>query len=255
MVNFSLCPLLIVNGLVEYYSVTRINLKRKFNAWITLLVNTHGRKNPIVLATEPYTNNKNIIPPISKELTEYYYKAGDIKPLAAIVIHKNLAEKSWELSQFTTPDQVAIKIQLSSTEVILAASHMDINGPAPSHETTPLAKYAIDHNIPLIIGSDTNSQHTLWGNRFCNRRGEELLDFLSSLGLSCSNKGTTPTFLNSRGHNSIIDLTITNQLGADLISNWHVSDLYSNSDHRYIMFDITSGPQKRTKTNTPSQQH
>ena len=231
----------------EYYSVTQINLKRKFNAWKTLLVNTHGRKNPIVLATEPYTNNKNIIPPISKELTEYYYKAGDIRPRAAIVIHKNLAEKSWELSQFTTPDQVAIKIQLSSTEVILAASYMDINGPAPSHETTPLAKYAIDHNIPLIIGSDTNSQHTLWGNRVCNRRGEELLDFLSSLGLFCSNKGTTPTFLNSRGHNSIIDLTITNQLGADLISNWHVSDLYSNSDHRYIMFDLTSGPKKEPR--------
>ena len=125
---------------------------------------------------------------------------------------------------------------------------MDINGPAPPPETTPLAQFASANNLPLIIGSDTNSHHTLWGNRACNERGEELLDFLSSLGLSWANKGSTPTFLNSRGHNSCIDLTITNQTGEDLISNWHVSDLFSNSDHRYIMFDITAGPKKEPKT-------
>ena len=231
----------------DSYSITQINLKRKFNAWKTLLANIHGRKNPIILATEPYSNNKNIIPPINKDLSNFYYKIGDKRPRAAIVLHKNLTVKCWELTQFTTPDQVAVKIQLSSTELILAASYMDINGPVPPQETSPLAKYANDNNIPLIIGSDTNSHHTLWGNKTCNTRGEELLDFLSSLGLSCANKGSSPTFLNSRGHNSIIDLTITNQLGGDLISNWHVSDLYSNSDHRYIMFDITTGPKKEPK--------
>jgi len=124
----------------ETFSVTQINLKRKFNAWKTLLVNTHGRKNPIILATEPYSNNKNLIPPINKDLTQYYYKVGDNRPRAAIVLHKNLTVKCWELTQFTTPDQVAIKIQLSSTELILAASYMDINGPAPPQETTPLSK-------------------------------------------------------------------------------------------------------------------
>jgi hypothetical protein len=97
------------------------------------------------------------------------------------------------------------------------------------------------------MGSDTNSHHTLWGNRACNERGRELLDFLSSLGLNWANKGSTPTFLNTRGHNSIIDLTITNPTGDELISNWHVSDLFSNSDHRYIMFDITTGHKKEPK--------
>ena len=67
------------------------------------------------------------------------------------------------------------------------------------------------------------------------------------MGLSWANKGSTPTFLNSRGHNSIIDLTITNQAGGDLISNWHDSDLFSNSDHKYIMFDITTGPKKEPR--------
>ena len=73
------------NNLHETYSVTQINLKRKYNAWKTLLINTHGRKNPIILASEPYTNNQNLIPRINKDLVPYYYKNGDKRPRAAIV--------------------------------------------------------------------------------------------------------------------------------------------------------------------------
>ncbi len=199
------------------------------------------------MASEPYTNNKHQLPTINKDLNSYYCKDGVIRPRAAVVIHKSLEPKCWELQNFTTPDQVAIKIRIDSKELILASSYMDINGPVLPPETTPLAKFALDNKLPLIMGSDTNSHHTIWGNRLCNERGEERLEFLSSLGLSWANKGATPTFLNTRGHNSIIDLTITNQTGGDLISNWHVSDLYSNSDHHYIMFDITVGPKQEPK--------
>ena len=82
----------------------------------------------------------------------------------------------------------------------------------PPPNTNRLIDYADKHKLPLIIGSDTNAQHKLWGNKECNKRGEELLEFRTTCGLSWANKGTTPTFLNSRGHNSIIDITITNCL-------------------------------------------
>ena len=110
----------------------------------------------------------------------------------------------------------------------------------------PPIDYADKHKLPLIIGSDTNAQHKLWSNKECNKRGEELLEFLTTCGLSWANKGTTPSFLNSRGHNSIIDITITNIAGCDLIND--VSKSFSNSDHRYVMFDITS-----SKTTIPKQ--
>ncbi|MCP4489190.1 MAG: hypothetical protein GY820_18040 [Gammaproteobacteria bacterium] len=135
---------------------------------------------------------------------------------------------------------MAIKIKREQKELILASSYMDITKSAPPPEHHPLVNYADQQKLPLIIGSDTNGHHTLWGNKECNSRGEELLDFLSSFGLSWANKGAKPTFMNSRGQNSIIDLTITNNKSVDLISNWHVSDKFSNSDHCYIMFDITS---------------
>ena len=48
-------------------SITQINLKKKRNAWGTLLTNIHGRRNPIILASEPYANEKNHIPHVHKE--------------------------------------------------------------------------------------------------------------------------------------------------------------------------------------------
>ena len=126
----------------------------------------------------------------------------------------------------------------------MASSYMDGNMTIPP----PNIDYADKHKLPLIIGSDTNAQHKFWGNKECNKRGEELLEFLTTCGLSWANKGTNPTFINSRGHNSIIDITITNAAGCDLINDWHVSKSFSNSDHRYVMFDITS-----SKKTTPKQ--
>ena len=224
-------------------SITQMNLKKKRNAWGTLLTNIHGRRNPIILASEPYTNDKNQIPHVHKDLTPYYRKKGTSNPRAAILIHKTLDNKCCELTQFTTPDLVALKIKHDSKEIIMASSYMDGNTMIPPPNTNRLIDYADKHKLPLIIGSDTNAQHKLWGNKECNKRGEELLEFLTTCGLSWANKGTTPTFLNS-----IIDITITNTAGCDLINDWHVSKSFSNSDHRYVMFDITS-----SKKTTPKQ--
>ena len=105
----------------------------------------------------------------------------------------------------------------------MASSYMDGNVTIPPTNTNRLIDYADKHKLPLIIGSDTNAQRKLWGNKECNKRGEELLEFLTTCGLSWANKGTTPTFLNSRGHNSIIDITITHTAECDLIDDWHVS--------------------------------
>ena len=159
---------------------------------------------------------------------------------SSFLIHKKLENHSRELKQFTTPDQVAIHIKHKYREIIFASTYMDITHDIPPTQSIPLINYANNNKLPLIIGSDTNAQHTLWGNRECNKRGEDLIDLFNSLGLSWANKGSTPTFINSRGHESIIDLTITNSLGSDLIKNWKVDLSFSNSDHRYITFNIDS---------------
>ena len=93
-------------------SITQINLKKKQNAWGTLLTNIQGRRNPIILASEPYTNDKNHIPHVHKDPTLYYKKKGTSKPRAAILILKTLDNKCCELTQLTRPGSINNKARL-----------------------------------------------------------------------------------------------------------------------------------------------
>ena len=54
------------------------------------------------LASEPYTNEKNQIPHVHKDLTPYYWKKGTSKHRAAILIHKTLSSMSatWLITVF-----------------------------------------------------------------------------------------------------------------------------------------------------------
>ena len=47
-------------------SLTQINLKKKKNAWDTLIAFNKNTINPIILAKEPYSNKNNIIPKINQ---------------------------------------------------------------------------------------------------------------------------------------------------------------------------------------------
>ena len=236
------------NRLSDYISVTQINLRHTKGAWGTLLSNIFARRNPIVLVTEPYVETNNLLPKVHKDLVPFYYKKGDARPRAAILIHKSLADKCWELPQFTTKDQIAIKINHDSKDIILVSSYMDGTiGNVPPTEMTPLVDYAKQHNLPIVISSDTNSQHCLWGNKKNNQRGEDLLDYLDSHELTWSNRGSSSTFFNTRGHSSIIDLTITNRAAEDLVQDWHVSSKFSNSDHCYIFYEIKSSAKHEPK--------
>lgn len=47
--------------------------------------------------------------------------------------------------------------------------------------------------------------------------------------------------MNSRGHKSIIDITLTNKEGDSLISNWKVSSDTSLSDHKMVVFNVDPG--------------
>ena len=85
-----------------------------------------------------------------------------------------------------------------------------------------------------------------------DKRGEVLLENLSNRGLSWANKGTNPTFVNSRDHHSVIDLTMTNNKALDLVKNWYVSDRVSNSDHKYIMFNIDTEKKENNITYNPN---
>jgi hypothetical protein len=63
------------------------------------------------------------------------------------------------------------------------------------------------------------------------------MEYLVSSNLNILNQGNKPTSV-IRNRKEVIDLPPgTNRIG-NLVSNWHVSDEPSLSDHRYVCFQI-----------------
>ncbi|RVE41603.1 hypothetical protein evm_013751 [Chilo suppressalis] len=129
---------------------------------------------------------------------------------------------------------------------------------APSGELAELVRHCEQTDKALIIGTDSNAHHQLWGMTKSNKRGEELVDYLFTTNLNIINTGSEPTFVTRRGR-SIIDLTLASRRAADLISDWHVSPEASCSDHRWIRFNIAvqrvTQPPRRIPSKTNRSQY
>jgi hypothetical protein len=91
--------------------------------------------------------------------------------------------------------------------------------------------------LQLIAGCDASAHHIIWGSTDINPKGECLMDYLVSTNLNILNKGNKPTFVIS-DRKEVIDLTLGTDKIGDLVTNWHVSDEISMSDHRYVVFQV-----------------
>jgi hypothetical protein len=87
----------------------------------------------------------------------------------------------------------------------------------------------------LIVRCDVNAHHTLWGSTSTNPREESLMEFLVSSNLNILNHSNKPTFVVCN-RKEVTDLTLGTDKIGNLVSNWHVSDEPSLSDHRFICF-------------------
>ena len=101
-----------------------------------------------------------------------------------------------------------------------------------------------DKNLPIHIGGDFNSHHTLWGGRRDTRRGDLIQWIMVEYGLVILNEGDVPTFQNANG-SSVIDLTLTSVECIEYISSWGVIQKPNGSDHNTIETRyFTQAPEK-----------
>jgi len=63
------------------------------------------------------------------------------------------------------------------------------------------------------------------------------MEYLVRTNLNIVNRGNDPTFVISKGK-EVRDLTLRNDKICDLVTNWHVSDEPSFSDHRYRVLQV-----------------
>ncbi len=126
--------------------------------------------------------------------------------------------------------------------IYVASLYLDItaeNGMLFPNSWKKLVDYCARTNSPLIAGTDTNADSTLWGEK-TNKRGEVVEEFIFTKSLTLHNLGTSPTFV-ARGTHVCIDITVSMNLTPDFIETWRVSNEVTLSDHRPITFQITLG--------------
>ena len=74
-------------------------------------------------------------------------------------------------------------------------------------EVRTLVEYCKVRGLPLLLGCDTNSHHTLWGSMDTNSRERDLLEYLIPTDLDILNTRNTLTFHNSV-REEVIDITL-----------------------------------------------
>lgn len=231
----------------------QINLQHNKSATMELnRANVFGNNN-IFFIQEPYVY-RNKIKGINLQKSTLIADMTITNPRACILISKNC--NVFPLIQFCSRDLVAaslkIKISGSERQIIISSAYMpsEIDILPPSPELINLCNFCKTKNLPLLIGSDANSHHLVWGSTNTNPKGEALFDFIISSNLMVLNKGKEPTFINSIIQ-EVLDISLCSMHIAHLIKDWRVSNDILTSDHRCIKFHINTDKAERKVIRNP----
>ena len=185
-------------------------------------------RHDMALITEP---NRKII----RELKNFgkVFCDQNISEVRSLILIKNFKIDCTMLPQYTNPDICTVLLEGQNTMIISA--YLDINLDVWPDILDDAVLYAINKGFRILIGSDSNAHSPLWGSDDSNQRGEVLEEACAAYGLECANVGTQFTH-EGVGGNSIIDITLTND--TQMVTNWHVSEEVTLSDHYCICYSI-----------------
>ena len=149
------------------------------------------------------------------------------------------------MAQFTEDDIAVGIIEGGSLKhpTVIASIYLEDTTNKPIKKPTILPRmeelvdFCATRRLRLVCGIDCNAHSSLWGCNDLNQRGEELEEFVFQKGLSVHNVGNDPTW-EARGSSSIIDITISLNIGDDL-SDWRVNET-TFSDHNMLSFALGS---------------
>ena len=197
------------------------------------------KSNQICLLQEPAIRKGRItnVPKTHKQFVPFSKE----NPRAALILPTDLSRQTMVLGGLSSRDSITVRSKINKDLTLtLASIYMDNTQEIPGDLITKLTGYAEREKLPLVAGIDSNSHHVAWGHSSTNDRGRKLLQLISSCGLIICNTGKQPTFVGKLGH-SVIDLTVCNSLGLNLIRDWRVNPGKSLSDHEAITFNLAIG--------------
>lgn len=227
-------------SLLPHSQAVQINLHHSLTATAQLRKWLEVNNTAVALIQDPWLSRSGSIQGLNNLKGKII--TGNInQPRAAIYITNNIPMHI--LTNFCSRDicTIVTASTTSSQEVVLSSVYMPDGEDPPPQDLVRLVNYCEAEGLDLIVATDSNCHHTIWGSTNTNSRGKKLIEYLSTTNLDIINRGNKPTFVTRRAK-TIIDLTLANEGGANLISNWHVSDELSCSDHRWIRFQLGLTP-------------
>jgi len=140
--------------------------------------------------------------------------------------------------------QTSINLEEGKTmDLLIGSVYMsyDFCDLSPQDNVKKLIAHVEEAGLELLLGCDANSHHVSWRNSNINPRGENLHDFILDKVLIILNRGTEPTFMDTR-RQEVIDIIICTKGVSELIGDWRVLDELSGSDHRQIRLTLRQQP-------------
>jgi ribonuclease HI len=188
----------------------------------------------IALIQEPYCiQNKVSLFPLKHQIIQ-----SSNRPKAAIILNPiKVCIKAMILEKHTNDHIVWAIIKYKNENYYFCSYYFPPSLPITTFITKLIEDIKQIKPKNLILSGDANAKSKLWYNHENNKRGDEVIEFVLEQNLLILNNSCVPTFLSPSGQ-SMIDLTITNANTFDIIENWKVLDIESNSDHSYITFDL-----------------
>jgi hypothetical protein len=165
------------------------------------------------------------------------------RPRAAIAVPHSVT--AYAFKHLSNRDTTVIKLEdsLTNKSMLLVSAYLDATIKDPNKIVGPKIQEIVDitdaQKWGLLIGSDCNAHSLLWGSKKQNQRGDQVENFLALNSLFIKNTGNTPTWDVSWSDGTIIDITVTNKLLEDRVTDWLVcTDYNSQSNHRLISFQL-----------------
>ncbi|XP_037931194.1 uncharacterized protein LOC119666005 [Teleopsis dalmanni] len=120
---------------------------------------------------------------LQRQSSKLIYKRDIESPRTAILVNKNV--NCIPIPDFIQRDLVSaifeVPTECGTREIVIASAYFPGDADeAPPEAVTNLVSYCKSNNLQFIIGCDANAHHTLWGSTNINRRGQMLLEYLSS---------------------------------------------------------------------------
>lgn len=197
----------------------------------------------VALVQEPYFRRGNfylgnLVDPVFATFSKLEMANSRSMPRACVLVNKAIVATL--ISELTTRDVCAVTIDVSvgdlNRKYVYCSVYLPHDEPSPTDDFKRVVVHCVTKGLPLIVGSDANAHHIIWGSSDINLRGSSLMEYLSSTDLGLLNIGNRPTFMVSN-REEVLDITLCSNRISHELTNWHVSDEESLSDHRYIFFE------------------